>query len=567
MDRSFHNRVLLIDEDRPTHGRVREILLGAGRGGRRGSLPGMPQGGGATEVAELEAVAEGWEGWERVRQALSDCRPFALALVALESSAGWDGLETIRRLRDVDPGLPVLLTGRRDAADPERIAAQLGGADRFLLVHKPFDPFLLSQAVLWQLKYLRVCEELQQATLDVENAEQAIQRMHAEAESGDWLRDKLMKSLRHDLRSPMHAILGFSDLMMKEPLSPDKLRRLQYVHNAGESLLHLVDEVLDFSELNAGRMKLSVTRLDLSTVVRDVLESSAAVAEAKALSIESRVDPAIPDHLEGDESRIRKVLGHLVDNAVKYSEHGPIRIDCALVAMDDRTATIRLAVADRGPGIDEPRKAGLFEAGGGRDEHASPSPGLGLGLVICKKLVQLLGGRIGVDTTPGGGSTFWFTVVLPKRRNALADSGTPRRPSPSARLAAEGSSTPRASADSAGQPSLAGAAPAPAEPSAAPAPADPGGAIPDALRSGLAALRAAWQDGDLDRLERDARQLRQLAGRSGWRPIADQSLRILMACRGGNAQRVRAALDGMAQILEQEMDIPSVPAPQATASR
>ncbi len=415
-------RVLLIDGDPKTHDVLRRIVdphLGPRYGENAGRDAETSDAGDLDFPAwlELDCVCQGWEGWELVRASLADERPFGLVLIDVDLKPDWDGVETAARIRDLEPSLPVVFCTDNPSACCERVARQLGGLTGFCTVAKPFVPSQLLQTMAWQLKHLEVRQECDQLALQLEAAEQTIQRMHEEAETSGGIGPRLLEDFRQHVRSPMHTLLGFSEQLLKEPLGPDKLRRLKYVNQAGKSLLRLVDDLLDYCELSGGRLQLAETSFELDTVVRDVIQQTTDAARAKGVAVEHRSDPSIPRVLRGDETRLRKVLLHLAENAVCFTEQGLVRIETALMAEDQQAATVRLAVIDNGVGIPSDRQPFLFDGPSSLALDAACRPqSLGVGLSVCRQLVHLMGGRIGVDSVPGQGSTFWFTVVLGKDR-------------------------------------------------------------------------------------------------------------------------------------------------------
>jgi CheY-like chemotaxis protein len=201
-------------------------------------------------------------------------------------------------------------------------------------------------------------------------------------------------------------------------------------------LLGLINDVLDISKIEADQMTLEVQSLDVRQVVREVVEPFTAPAQAKGLLIRDHVDPAVPPVLLGDPMRLRQVLTNLVGNAVKFTAHGEVRVGVTLVDENPESVLLRIGVRDTGIGIAPEAQASLFEPFTQADASTTRRfGGTGLGLAIARRLVELMGGAIGVESTPGQGSTFWLTLRLARGGVALDAPITPARMAPAAPIA------------------------------------------------------------------------------------------------------------------------------------
>jgi two-component system chemotaxis response regulator CheY len=244
MNRSDSNRILLVGDEPASHSQFRRILLGQGSD-YDDVVSGASEQIGWGNALQIDAASRGEDGWECVRQALAEYRPYTLAVVDLHMPPGWDGIETIRRIRDIDPELLILLCLDNREEASESVSQQLGGPEWGFFIAKPFVPAHLRQLVDWQTQHLKLREELHQTTLQLESAEQTIRRLHEEVEQAGSLRDRAVSDRQYGLRATMHAVLGISEVLMKEPLCSGQLQRLECIHGAGESLLRLVEEFVD----------------------------------------------------------------------------------------------------------------------------------------------------------------------------------------------------------------------------------------------------------------------------------------------------------------------------------
>ena len=234
--------------------------------------------------------------------------------------------------------------------------------------------------------------------------------------------NSVVASMSHEIRAPMNAILGFSELLLNEPLTPGQLEKLRFIHGAGKRLLNLIDNVLDFSKLATGKCNIISVDFDLENLISQCVEEHTFTANEKGLPIESDMDDSVPRLLNGDENRLRHVLANLLENAVKFTTKGKVTIRTSLQSEDEKTALLRISVIDTGIGIPPDRIDDVFDSFLQLDNTLDREyMGVGLGMNICKKFMDLLGGQIGVESEPGRGSTFWITLQLKKQNRKTAD--------------------------------------------------------------------------------------------------------------------------------------------------
>jgi signal transduction histidine kinase/ActR/RegA family two-component response regulator len=251
-----------------------------------------------------------------------------------------------------------------------------------------------------------------------------LRRRERDAEQAQWLgrqanaaseaKSRFLAMMSHEIRTPMSAIAGMSELMLQTPLSAEQRGYAANVHRGVTDLMHIINEVLDFSKIEAGQMTLETLEFEPAALLRQVVALHQAAAAAKGLRLELALE-AGPQWLRGDPARLRQVLGNLVNNAIKFSSDGAIRIACRAWADGAAPAAgrwwLELAVEDSGIGIDVAAQGRLFEPFSQADAHVSSKyGGTGLGLAICKRLVHLMGGDIVCHSVPGQGSRFAFSV-------------------------------------------------------------------------------------------------------------------------------------------------------------
>jgi PAS domain S-box-containing protein len=230
-----------------------------------------------------------------------------------------------------------------------------------------------------------------------------------EAERGSKFKDQFLSTMSHELRTPLNAVLGFSDLLADErygPLNDRQQRYVAHIHTGGKHLLKLISDILDLSKIEAGRMELAREDVTVSSAFSEVISSLYPLAEKKSQALLQRVEPNL--HVHADGMRFKQVLMNLAANAIKFTPEGG-RIELAAIQVDDQ---VRVEVRDNGPGIPVEQQQRIFEAFYRLAQTGSPTEGTGLGLAITSRLVELHGGKLGIESHPGKGACFYFSLPL-----------------------------------------------------------------------------------------------------------------------------------------------------------
>jgi len=320
-----------------------------------------------------------------------------------------DGLELLREAVARGCTAPIiLLTGHEDW-EIDVQAMKAGAAD--YLVKRSLDSKLLERTIRYALERKQAKEELRSYAAEIENKNLELAEAVRLAREATELKSQFLANVSHEIRTPMNGVLGMTAMLLESDLSAEQRDWAETAFLSAEALLAIIDSILDLSKIEAGKIELTEGELQPGVVAEDIVKLLSERARAKGLALTCFICPDAYGQLNGDAVRLRQILMNLIGNAVKFTDRGSVSLAIRTLESSERCTRLLFEVCDTGIGVTADAQARLFQPFVQADGSITRKyGGTGLGLAISRQLVELMGGSIGIESHPGMGSRFWFTV-------------------------------------------------------------------------------------------------------------------------------------------------------------
>lgn len=427
-DKNTNRRILVIDDNPAIHEDYRKILSSQKQDDTQfveaeEVLFGESSTDHPTIDFQVDSAFQGEQGLEMVKKAISQDTPYAMAYVDMRMPPGWDGLETIQRIWEVDPRMEIVICSAYSDHSWQDITRILHESSQLLILKKPFDNMEVLQLASaltekWELARL--------ARLRMDRVEQMAEDRSWELLMANQNVNQFMSNISHELLTPLNGIVGTSEVLRGTELDEDQQEYLDMLTTSTERLTGMLQKIIDYNELQSGRAQLEITAIDLKTLCRQAMETVAGPAKEKNLELMIFIDPEIPDQIWSDPRRVRSVLVELANNAVKFTESGHVSMEVRQVEENADQVSVSFVFSDTGIGVPDKEKKRLqmnFSQADGSETREFG--GIGIGLTLARQIVSKLGGSISIESEEGQGAKVSFTLQFDRQEPASTTKADP----------------------------------------------------------------------------------------------------------------------------------------------
>jgi len=364
---------------------------------------------------EVDSAFQGEEGLEKIRQALREDRPYAMAFVDIRMPPGWDGLETIRRVWREYPELQVVICTAYSDYSWHHIIAELGETEKLLILKKPFETvevYQLASALTekWRLSRQAKLKHEELESLVKQQTEKLVMALE-DAQKADKAKSQFLANMSHEIRTPMNSVLGFSQLLADEELTDEQGNYVRFIQENGKHLLQLINDILDFSKIEAGQLYVERIQCSLPELLSSVESLMGQMAKEKSLQFEIIENGDLPAEICSDPTRLHQCLINLINNAIKFTEKGYVHLSVSIEYIQGEPF-VRFDIEDTGIGIPLEKQKKIFESFTQADGATTRKyGGTGLGLSIARQLTEMMGGSLALTSEFGKGSV--FSMIIP----------------------------------------------------------------------------------------------------------------------------------------------------------